>query len=691
MQYDYVGVDTETTGLNHQNDEIVEVTAIEFNLSGQIGKKLSYLCKPMAEFIPVEASKVNGITYEMVKDKRTYLKDGVREEIAKFIGSRTAVGHNIERFDLKFLKIRPKRYEDTLLMCRSRFSGGNKLKTACMRLGIKWDDKEAHRSEYDTLQCIKLFIKLKNIEEQENTKKQEMPLFTVDTGDKKIQEAMVSLGVTPTPSDKELMATQTYSFSRINLFHQCPFKWYMQYIKKIKQPDVDYLVAGKICHKAAEWCGEWVYRETFAIKLAEYARVESLPLSDRAKGVLEKEFDIKTENATFYDLGYYLYKHQNEISEYFPDMKGLASLIYKIDNTIDSSNYEKPSMPDRESYDKIVNRAVAFYKCTSPEIIIDVGFIMARFYEKQDFSLLPGDIMLTEKRLAFDRDWKLLKDFYSNKAFMRGIIDVLSYLENIVVITDYKSSRKMMTVDQLKEDMQMKIYILLVYHLLPPESYNKFIIRIEYIRFGVSVEYEITDVKSVAESAQQWIDDSIQMIEAEMLKTDNAFEPKRNEYCHTCFIAEDGKCPLFSKKFINNIDNVDQFLIKDIEDCQIAWKRVEANKAENIHLTKLCKAFANGCTNEIKIDEHASLDYYVKENRDFFSLATMKLLLEKGIKIEDIIKKFSITESKFNELIETKNIELTNDELESISKVKRKSTFEACTRKEAKSKGYINA
>jgi len=690
MEYDYVGVDTETTGLNHQQDEVIEVTAVEFNLSGKIGKTISYLCRPMSGFIPAAASKVNGITYEMVKDKRTYLKDGVREDIAKFFGNRTVVGHNIKNFDIKFLKITPRRVEDTLEMCRARYKGSNKLKTACMRVGIKWDDKEAHRSEYDTLQCIKLYVKLKEIEADERKQNQEVPLFARDV-DKEIQQAIKSMGVVPTESDKELMATQAYSFSRINLFHQCPFKWYMSYIKKIKQPDVDYLIVGKICHKAAEWCGEWVYRETFSIKLSCYAMVKKLELNTGLIPVISREFDVKEDDVTFHELGYYLYRHQDQINSYFPEFKGLAGLMHGMDKCISEDDYEKPSMPDRESFDKIVNKAVSFYKCTNPDIIIDVGYIMRRFYEVKDFSLIPGDVMLTEKKLAFDRDWNLLKDFYSNKAFIRGVIDVLAYLTNIVVITDYKSSRKMMTVDQLKEDMQMKTYVLLVSRLLPPESYNKIIVRIEYVRFGKSIEYEINDVKAVADSALQWINDSIKMIEEEMLKTDGAFEPKRNEYCHTCHLAEDSKCPLFNKQFMNNIDDPHQFLIKDIEDCQIAWKRVEANKAENSRLMKLCKSFVENCTNEIKIDENATLDFYTKEYRDFYSLATMKLLLTKGIKIDTIIKKFSITESKINELIEENKLELTNEELDSISKIKRKSTFEACTRKEAKGKRYINA
>ena len=105
----------------------------------------------------------------------------------------------------------------------------------------------------------------------------------------------------------------------------------------------------------------------------------------------------------------------------------------------------------------------------------------------------------------------------------------------------------------------------------------------------------------------------------------------------------------------------------------------------------MCKTFVNGYSNEIKIDEHAILDYYVSEDRGFYPLATMKMLLKKGVKIEDIIKKFSITETKFNGLVENANVKFESGELDLISKVKTKTQFDAFTRKEAKSKNFLNA
>lgn len=690
-EYDFVCVDVETTGLNHQNDEILEVTAIEFNLNGNIGRVFTQLCRPMLGHVPAHITKINNITWDMVKDKPNYLEGKIREEVAVLFGKRTVIGHNVINFDIKFLRIKARKMEDTLAMCRKRYPGGNKLKTACLRMGIKWNDKEAHRSEYDVKKCIELFVKLKTLDRKEEEQKQEAPLFSqqVEQG----VNVVGKVGVVPSDLDKNVFATQAYSYSRINLFHQCKFKWYMQYIKKARQPEVSYLTTGSICHKIAEWSGQWCYRELLANKLTVYANVKNLSLNNHLAKNIAKEFGIEDyEDVTFHDAGKFFFKYPKEIPNFFIGKAGLADLIFEIDESIEDGTYERPSMPDGESYEKIIRTAITAERCTDADVIKDVRYIMGRFYESKDFSMVPGDIILTEKRLAFDKDWKLLKDFYSNLAFMRGIIDVIAYIKNCVVITDYKTSRKWLTVEQLREDMQIKLYVLLVYHFMPPGSYNKIIARVEFIRFGKTVEYEITDVKSVADEALSWVMDSIKQIESEMLKVDgNAFEPQRNEYCHTCFLGEEGRCPLFDKRFINNINDVDRFKVTDIEDCQTAWKRVEVNKAENKRLTNQCKTFVNGCSDAIKIDTHATLDYYVEEKRNYLSVAAMKLLLMKKVPIDLIIKYFSITEKSFDDLLEKSKVELTDEELGSISKVKKRTTFDAFTVKEAKGKNFLNA
>jgi len=688
-KFPFVGVDTETTGLNSSQDEIIEVVAVEFNLNGETGEIFNEMCVPMSGYISPKASAVNGITMEMLTNKPNYLKDGVREALAKFFGDRTIVGHNLIGFDLKFIKIKPKYCEDTLQICRKQYRSGNKLKLACKRFGIAWNDEDAHRAEYDTMKTIELFCCIKKSETQERQAQETLPLF----GDLEPAkpEDLKKLGVIPSDDDKKLMATQAYSYSRINLYRQCPFKWYMQYIKKIPQPQQSYFETGKICHKIAEWAGNWCYRELFANKFQAYFALKNLIINKEAAKDIAANLNKNEEDVTVKDFGFYLHDDPGKIKNFFEGINGKSSIIYQMDHTIADDSYERPSMPDWETYDRIIQKAIEHYKCDDPAIIQDIEKIMARFYDLKDFSLTPGDITITEKRLAFDKNWKTIGNFFSNKAFFRGIIDVIDYFGEYIIITDYKTSRAMLKQEQLKNDRQMQVYLLLVYMFLPKESYKKIIIRIEYIRYGKMIEDEITDIKAIADKALRWINDSVQAIESEMLKTDgSAFPPIRNEYCHTCHIGEDAKCPLFDKQRINDIGNPFTFRILDTEDCKNAWKRIEANKTENSRLQKLCKSFIDKCSDAVTIDEKAVLDFYVKEDRSFSAEKVMTRLLEKGVDIQYLVKFLNITKTSFEALCKSKDIEMTEEELDEVSSKKTKTTFDAFTSKESQSKGFIN-
>jgi DNA polymerase III epsilon subunit-like protein len=706
-EFDFVCLDCETTGLDSQKDEVVEITAIEYNLTGKVGKIITRMCEPMSGYIPQGATAVNGITFEMVKGKPNYLTGGIREEIAGFLGNRTASGHNIIEFDSKFMRIILNKVYDTLQVCRSRFNGGNKLKTACIRLNIKWDDKEAHRSEYDCLKTIELHCKLHEMAEKDRKAKEDLPMFAADahvkeiySQEKQLVESLIEidaskemkLGVLPSEKDKQLVSTQAYSYSRLNLFNQCPFKWYMQYIKGFKEPDRDYFQTGKICHKIAEWTGEYCYKQTFKNKLVQYLLLKKYNIPEDAVKQAREELSIQTPGLSLNDFAEYVYRKPAMICIHISEAKNIADLIYIIDKTVDENSYEQVSKPDLETYNKFVESAINYHKCSNPDVINEVRVIAARFYAMKDFSTMPGELSLTEKHLVFDRSWKSLNDFYSHQAFFRGIIDIISYIGDCVIITDYKSSRKMMSLKDLKEDRQTMTYVLLVCMFLPKGSFRKIIVRIEYLRFGETIEYEITNPDEVCGKALSWINSTIQNIEQEMLKTDGtAFHPSRNEYCHTCFLGEDGACPLFNKNISGRLDDPFNCSVATIEECQAAWKRIETNVSENARLSKLCKSFTEKCQDPIFIDKNAKLDFYLSKYRDYDTKATVVLLLKKGFKMEEFINYFSISASKLKDFLEEKGAELKEEELNSISKIKSKYTFDAYTKTEAQSKGCINA
>lgn len=96
----YFIVDIETTGLKAETDEIIQLCATKV-VDGRIVSYFNTYIKPEKP-INKEATKINGITDEMVKDSPTI--DQVANSFLEYIGTKPIVGYNIS-FDLKFLYV----------------------------------------------------------------------------------------------------------------------------------------------------------------------------------------------------------------------------------------------------------------------------------------------------------------------------------------------------------------------------------------------------------------------------------------------------------------------------------------------------------------------------------------------------------------------------------------------------------
>jgi DNA polymerase III epsilon subunit family exonuclease len=97
-QLEFTSLDLETTGLSPGVAEIVEIAAIRFQKNGNISQ-FNELVKPSKGLNP-EATKVNGITEEMVSNARPIEK--VLADFIRFIDSSILVIQNAN-FDLSFL------------------------------------------------------------------------------------------------------------------------------------------------------------------------------------------------------------------------------------------------------------------------------------------------------------------------------------------------------------------------------------------------------------------------------------------------------------------------------------------------------------------------------------------------------------------------------------------------------------
>ena len=159
---DFVSFDLETTGTLSHLDHIIEIGAVRFK-EGKVEDSYQQLVSIDIP-IPEQASKVNGITDDMLKNQPSIQE--ILPDFADFCGSDIMVAHNAP-FDFQFLLRAVEEHQavaprglvlDTCQLARKTFPGlaNYKLSTLCDYLKI--DSSNFHRAESDALSCGHLFF-----------------------------------------------------------------------------------------------------------------------------------------------------------------------------------------------------------------------------------------------------------------------------------------------------------------------------------------------------------------------------------------------------------------------------------------------------------------------------------------------------------------------------------------------------
>lgn len=179
----FVAIDLETTGLNPQIDEIIQVGAIKYENGVEVDRFTSYVKATIP--ISPQASKVNKIYDYMLEDAPDIKY--VLKLFVDFISGYNLIAHNAS-FDMKFLQTSLKYCEmeilsnnvmDTLELARKFLSLSNyKLTTIGKYYGMK---ANMHEALGDCSVCAKIYLDFleHNKEELENRK----PVFDEPTDD----------------------------------------------------------------------------------------------------------------------------------------------------------------------------------------------------------------------------------------------------------------------------------------------------------------------------------------------------------------------------------------------------------------------------------------------------------------------------------------------------------------------------
>lgn len=163
--HELVCLDCETTGLDPQNDRIIEVAIVVFK-SGEIVDSFETLIDPGLP-IPEESRKIHGIKDTMVEGKPKIHE--VLPKLFKMVGNRPIIGHCID-FDLNTLENEAKRHHllwpcagnirvDTLRL--ARLYGGSPVNSLeRLRQHFNITEEIAHRAMGDVLVNVQVFEKL---------------------------------------------------------------------------------------------------------------------------------------------------------------------------------------------------------------------------------------------------------------------------------------------------------------------------------------------------------------------------------------------------------------------------------------------------------------------------------------------------------------------------------------------------
>ena len=150
----FIAFDFETTGLDHQNDKIIEVAAIKF-VDGEIVDRYVELINPGMP-IPAVITEITGISDKMVCSSPS--EELIIDDLLSFIGDNPLVAHNIH-FDEKFLyqlcnrlgrNVLKNAQYDTLQLARSVLYDQPVFNLSALSEYFGLSSKGAHRAEKDT-------------------------------------------------------------------------------------------------------------------------------------------------------------------------------------------------------------------------------------------------------------------------------------------------------------------------------------------------------------------------------------------------------------------------------------------------------------------------------------------------------------------------------------------------------------
>jgi DNA polymerase-3 subunit epsilon len=165
-----IASDTETTGLDKNDDVIVEIGGVEIIGNVVTGNSFHRYINPGRRQVHPEALRVHGLSNEELKQFPTF--DEVIDEYLEWVGGDILIFHNAS-FDVDMFKADMKRHkrsmftnpiEDTLRVAQRRFPNAqNNLDALCRRFGIDNGHRVLHGALLDSEILADVYIHLNGL------------------------------------------------------------------------------------------------------------------------------------------------------------------------------------------------------------------------------------------------------------------------------------------------------------------------------------------------------------------------------------------------------------------------------------------------------------------------------------------------------------------------------------------------
>lgn len=164
----YVVMDVETTGVDYDDDRIIEVGLLKIDENVITDQ---FQCFVQCERnIPKTVTELTGITNEMV-ERQGIKEDIVFEKIQEFIGSDLVVGYNIQ-FDMGFIQrmgertgknLTIKKTRDVLQLVRRKIDDLENYQLKTVAAYFSLDTENVHRALIDCILTYRIYLELNKL------------------------------------------------------------------------------------------------------------------------------------------------------------------------------------------------------------------------------------------------------------------------------------------------------------------------------------------------------------------------------------------------------------------------------------------------------------------------------------------------------------------------------------------------